>query len=572
MANRPLYTPGAHLLIVSFILAISFNGLVAFAQEAETVPEVKVETSIPVTVPAAPQFPQEKILDITAYYSPLPNQEKYVTGSYESDIRLNGRGTNGADGTPVYPGMVAAPKTYAFGTKLMIPGVGTVAVHDRGGAIVSSAQNGRHDRLDIWMGFGDKGLRRALGWGRRTVKVTIYGVDASIREDIQLSNYDESERIASSVSRPPSQKNVVPVVVKPPMFPEDVWYMSSGESVVKVQQALSFLDYYKSAIDGFYGDETKEAVYAFQKAQNLFDSGLELGAGHTGPATRVALEKAVHERRKARLPVRQAGRGERGEDVLKLQHILRSLGYDVGITGTFDEQTEAALLQFQKEQRVVKTDNERGAGYFGLRTKAALETKYMASIGDSRAVVIVDVPSYLVQDLALNSTGIAVRQLQQELMKLNYLRIDPTGFYGPATAHAVFKFKQSQGLATVESDSGATTFESSTRERMNAIIASRFHTIKTIALKNGRSTAPMIANATAPSESLDTELLKVQKFLQAKGFLQTQHVTGTMTDESRKALITFQKANRIIASESEMGAGTIGPKTRAFINAFSQAS
>lgn len=563
----------AKLLAISFFIAISTHGsggLVAFAQEAEIATPV-------ITTPAAPKFPQEKILDITAYYSPLPNQERYVTGSYESDIRLNGRGTNGADGTPVYPGMVAAPKTYAFGTKLMIPGVGTVAVHDRGGAIVSSEQNGRHDRLDIWMGYGDKGLRRALGWGRRTVKVTIYGVDPSIIENISLSDYDDSERVAATAARASFQKETVVAPVKPPMFPEDVWYMSSGESVVKVQQALSVLDYYKGAIDGFYGEETKEAVYAFQKANNLFDSGAELGAGHTGPATRSSLEKAVHERRKTRLPVRQAGRGDQGEDILKLQSILRSLGYDVAITGNFDEQTQAALLQFQKEQRVIKSDNERGAGYFGQRTKAALESKYMASIGDSRTVVIVDVPSYLVQDLAPNSSGVAVRQLQQELMRLNYLRVDPTGFYGPATAHAVFKFKQSQGLAAIETDTGATLFESGARERMNAIIASRFHTIKTIALKNGTA-APMMANVSASpivasaTNAADSEVLKVQKFLQSKGFLQAQYVTGAMSETSRKALITFQKANRIIASESETGAGTIGPKTRAFINAFTQAS
>ncbi len=56
---------------------------------------------------------------ITAYYSPLQGQEHYVTGSYAGDIYLNGNGTNGADGTEVYPGMIAAPKKYAFGTKWM---------------------------------------------------------------------------------------------------------------------------------------------------------------------------------------------------------------------------------------------------------------------------------------------------------------------------------------------------------------------------------------------------------------------------------------------------------------------
>ncbi len=102
------------------------------------------------------EYPYVKTFKISAYYSPLPCQEKYTTGSYEGDIRLNGSGVNSADGTPVYPGMIAAPKTYSFGIKMDIPGVGIVAVHDRGGAIVP-ANNGRgaYDRLDIWMGYGD---------------------------------------------------------------------------------------------------------------------------------------------------------------------------------------------------------------------------------------------------------------------------------------------------------------------------------------------------------------------------------------------------------------------------------
>jgi hypothetical protein len=44
---------------------------------------------------------------ITAYYSPLPNQSFYLRGSYEADIRLNGHGTHGASGKPVYVGMLA---------------------------------------------------------------------------------------------------------------------------------------------------------------------------------------------------------------------------------------------------------------------------------------------------------------------------------------------------------------------------------------------------------------------------------------------------------------------------------
>lgn len=33
---------------------------------------------------------------VSAYYSPLPGQSYYLQGSYEAEIRMNGRGTHGA--------------------------------------------------------------------------------------------------------------------------------------------------------------------------------------------------------------------------------------------------------------------------------------------------------------------------------------------------------------------------------------------------------------------------------------------------------------------------------------------
>lgn len=65
----------------------------------------------------------EKNFTITAYYSPLPDQCCYVRGSFEADKVLNGAGIHGADGTNVYPGMIAAPASYPFGTRVELPGM-----------------------------------------------------------------------------------------------------------------------------------------------------------------------------------------------------------------------------------------------------------------------------------------------------------------------------------------------------------------------------------------------------------------------------------------------------------------
>ena len=66
----------------------------------------------------------QQLYKISGYYSPKPVQDVYTRDTYEAEIRLNGRGTHGASGAPVFNGMVAAPKNYAFGTVIILPGLG----------------------------------------------------------------------------------------------------------------------------------------------------------------------------------------------------------------------------------------------------------------------------------------------------------------------------------------------------------------------------------------------------------------------------------------------------------------
>src|SRR3989338_1176501 len=119
-------------------------------------------------------------ITITAYYSPLPDQCCYVRGSFAADIELNGKGTHSADGTAVYAGMAAAPPTYPFRTRIELPGIGTVTVHDRGGAIQEWKDS---HRIDIWVGSGEEGLARALAFGVRRVRATVYPVTAQRSEE-----------------------------------------------------------------------------------------------------------------------------------------------------------------------------------------------------------------------------------------------------------------------------------------------------------------------------------------------------------------------------------------------------
>lgn len=463
------------LFILGITYAVAFNACTVFAQESPSSKQI-LETKKP-PVPAS--SPTIVMLDITGYYSPLPDQERYVTGSYEGDIALNGNGVHGADGTPVYPGMVAAPSSYPFGMKMFIPGIGTVAVHDRGGAIVSADPNAptknRYDRLDIWMGYGDKGLDRALSWGRRVVKVTLYGIDPSIQEQVFLDGFS------------PSEQYVRPALVR--LLPDNIWYLSKGPDVVTLQKILISLGYFRGPVTGFYDDDTRDAVFAFQKDHDLFDDAKQFGAGHSGQATAIALEKAFVERRRQLAPKSQLGFGSRGDEVKKLQRMLSVLGYRVLETGIFDQQTYDAVLRFQLDHNVIAKNGAQGSGYFGWKTSGALEKRYVAYVTHNQDFQIIDVPDYAPQDLKKGDTGPAVRQLQAELKRLHFLALEPTGNYGEVTEHAVFKFQQSQSLAHAMSDEGAGVFRDATRTRMNALIATRTYVQHLLTAKNPPNTS-----------------------------------------------------------------------------------
>jgi len=122
----------------------------------------------------------------SAYYSPEPDQARYATGTLAGDARLNGPGVRPAAGTAPAHGVLAAPPAYPFGTALHVDGYGLGRVHDRGGAIV---RTGGSDRLDLWMGRGDEGLRRALSWGIRDHVATVFveGAAADIERVVDLT-------------------------------------------------------------------------------------------------------------------------------------------------------------------------------------------------------------------------------------------------------------------------------------------------------------------------------------------------------------------------------------------------
>lgn len=317
---------------------------------------------------------EERQFTVTGYYSPLPNQTWYITGSYEAEKRLNGHGIRGADGTPVFPGMIAAPKSYPFGTVICLPDFGCGSVHDRGGAIVEKGGRNiaRHDRLDLWMGYGEEGLARALDLGLWHTNGTLYEPGQGSNVNIAV-NFKAASPIGRLLDLP-----------APVQFAKNLYKGAQGEAVEALQQALQDLDFYQGPTDGVYSAAVKQAVLDFQLEHFVIETERSAGAGGFGPSTREALSAAVYKHEtQQKLAERwndfhfegNLAKGKRDESVIKLQEMLiqREL-LDHQPTGYFGKLTKAALIEFQLQEDLIAHSKAAGAGTVGPKTRELLNS------------------------------------------------------------------------------------------------------------------------------------------------------------------------------------------------------
>lgn len=428
---------------------------------------------------------EEKTLVVTAYYSPKPNQVRYITGSYEGDKRLNGNGTNGADGTEVYRGMLAAPRTYEFGTKVYIPGLGIGTVHDRGGAI-KAYEN--HDRIDVWMGEGDEGLQRALEWGSRTVEGKVYEPGTELADSIFFAEV------------------VVPELVKEEivehMFAVNLDIGDEGEEVLEIQKALVELGYLsEDDLTGVYDEMTVAAVYLLQEKYEVVSSEDDYGAGYFGKKTRSTLESAVialrsDEEVEEEEEVLHASAGEveeeekdesenelfasdlkvgdSGGEVKKLQEFLKNEGYFEGEAGGYyGSLTRDAVAEYQADKGIDDSN-----GYFGELTRCyindsmkedKLGIQVLAGLAGEYVPINVLTARINGRSLSLGASGEAVSTLQEILVRLEYLDEKPTGYFGENTEEALIAFQIEHDVIEDEDSYGAGVFGPMTSQTINQI-------------------------------------------------------------------------------------------------------
>lgn len=220
-----------------------------------------------------------KTFKLTAYYSPIEWQKTYVMWSLEADRILNGNGTHWASWRAVFNGMIAAPKSYDFGSRIYIPGRWIWQVEDRWWAIVQAwERNEVYDRLDIRAGVGDVWLKKALAFGVKYYDA--YVCPAWVGGDIlgfDFSALPKGKKIASSFRD---------VTLSP--------WVTSKWVVVLQRYMMKYGFMQEETVGTVYDEKTKKAVCSYQQQVMHMNRDNER-CGWFGERTKASLQQYIKE-------------------------------------------------------------------------------------------------------------------------------------------------------------------------------------------------------------------------------------------------------------------------------------
>ena len=313
---------------------------------------------------------------VTAYYSPLPNQNFYLTWNYKSEKRLNWQWIRWASWKWVFSGMLAGPKNYKFWTNIYLEWLGVWEISDRWWAIVSAWNRWyRNDRIDVWVWYGDEWLRRALYWWKRTIKWRIINKNNEVTLDYNI------------ISAPKWATTWLKTV--PNIFKKWIGKWSNYTNVVKLQTLLKETWLYNWKMDWIYNNTIIDIIYSFQIKNWLIKSWRSYWAGYWWWTTRKLFLKKylnwdfdkntsykkeiINTKKELNIfswPVNNI------DKIKKLQEILNALGYYNWKITWVKKDIIDPIYDFQKSQGIVKYTYSPWAWSYWPKTRSSLEKEY----------------------------------------------------------------------------------------------------------------------------------------------------------------------------------------------------
>ena len=290
------------------------------------------------------------------------------------------------------------------------------------------------------------GLSKKDGVANAEMQTLLYS-DKALRAD------------ATATPKPTAEPTPKPTYTIPT---ETVKKNSQGEAAKTVQARLKELGYFKSRVDGKFGNLSVSALKAFQKDNGLKDDGVAgkstyqvlfsenvlhkgetptpAGTAEPTPNSTGTEEETAAEGSGGTFYWTTIRQGATGESVSQLQEMLIELGYLSGKPdGTYGEKTVEAVKEFQKNNGLT-VDGAAGEAtqkkLFGGNAKKASGTAATAKNTEENKD----------ETLKRGATGSAVKELQNLLIKLGYLSGKADGVFGSDTYRAVMAFQKANKL------------------------------------------------------------------------------------------------------------------------------
>ena len=248
----------------------------------------------------------------------------------------------------------------------------------------------------------------------------------------------------------------------------------TGKDVKTIQKRLRELGYYKGAIDGEFTGASVAALKAFQEANGLEADGVAGKATYEKLFDVTTLKKdqtptpppeitPVPGEEESGIPSEASyetlRKGTMSADVATMQQKLIDLGYLTGEPdGNYGTATEKAVRAFQKT-------NDLGVdGTAGTQTLTLMYSSEAAAASASPAATAADKAKEAAQaaaedgTLKKGSSGDAVKEMQQTLIKLGYLTGKADGNFGTKTYEALVAFQKANKL-TADGIAGSKTLK-----------------------------------------------------------------------------------------------------------------
>ncbi len=312
-----------------------------------------------------------------------------------------------------------------------------------------------------------------------------------------------------------------------------------GDAVKTLQKRLKELGYYKSYVDGDFGNETVAAVKAFQKKNGLYQDGVagsqtmkKLNASNAVKADGT-VEGSSSSSGSTSTEDGTLKKGSQGAAVKLLQKRLKELGYYKSyVDGDYGNETVTAVKNFQRKngltvdgvagsQTLNKLNSDSAKDVNGKTENDKEDSSSSSSSSDG--------------SLKKGDKGDAVKNLQKRLKELGYYKTTCDGDYGDVTVTAVKAFQKMNGLV-VDGVAG-----SQTMSKLNSSSAKDANG-KVPGTTTDKEEDTTVNDGSLKKGAQGEKVKELQRRLKELGYY-TDYVDGDYGDATVKAVKAFQKNN-----------------------------